>query len=92
MFKPSNYSKVAGNEWLPRETKDYLLRMDWIPQVREYHEWQENIRWWNDYSKNTGVAYKDIVYPYRSGYYSQTDGSRFISSFNVSQNILRLYK
>lgn len=69
----------------------YMFRGDFIPIVMKYHEWQENIIWWNDYAKNTGVSLQDLPYPYKSGYYHQTYPS-FANPWSISKNVLRLYK
>lgn len=94
MFKPKNYSKVMGNDWLDSDFGEYVSRGDFIDPIKQYHEWQENQRWWNDYSKNTGLDLQDIAYPYRSGYYSQVSGEAFMrgSVDFMSSNILKLYK
>lgn len=89
---PNNWSNVSGGDWIPKPAQSYLLRFDWIPQVKEYHQWQENIRWWSDYAKNTGIDSSRIKYPYRSGFYSQTSGEQFYRTFQVSKNIMRLYR
>lgn len=35
----------------------------------DYLEYQENLRWWQDYARNTGINLEDVRYPIRAGLY-----------------------
>lgn len=62
----------------------YLLQD--APGVGAFIKFSDNVQYWTDYFKNTGLSWSDVLYP------SRLSGGGFVSSLNfVSDNIKKLY-
>lgn len=70
---------------------DEYARWKWLlqdaPGVGAFIKFSDNVQFWTDYFKNTGLSWSDVLYP------SRLSGGGFASSLNyVSDNVRRLYR
>lgn len=56
----------------------------------DYLEYQENLQWWEDYSRNTGINFEDMRYPIRSGLY-RGYRSGLEPAIAATQSVINMY-
>lgn len=76
---------------------EQMLRMSGTPFIggifkarADYLAYEENLQWWEDFAKNTGIKLEDIKYPIRAGLYRGYSNPQ-AATIAATESVLSLY-
>lgn len=78
---------IGSAEWKARNNYYFGAIMSGVPVVGSVYRAIDSVSYMDDYMRNTGLSYSDILYPTRTAGYGVSGLTSFVSS-----NIEKLYK